>query len=168
MKKHAVTEALDSYEDQIRDMRNKQKALRQCRADINARLAPLLVAQDAGWLPYAPTVYAELQWDGTPRFEIYANMAKVDGFTHPALLAVLEAYIDANEVKSDDSAQYRQRTYKFVFEATNLRPQIKVILTVQVREDSPTCTRVLKGVEDVVTKKEVYELVCSDGTTQAA
>ena len=33
MKNHAVTEALDSYEDQIREMRNKQKALRNCQSD---------------------------------------------------------------------------------------------------------------------------------------
>jgi hypothetical protein len=161
MQKSPVTEAIASYEYDVKTIRRKQAFLRTARAEINHRLAPLLKAFEAKWLRWEPSISV---W-GTG-IEVNAYMHNVDGFSCKALADILEAYIDADEVKSEDHAANMTRMYKFKFlekeSHFQYRPEISVCLQVQVKSDSVTCQRVLKESKEVISKQDVYVLVCSD------
>ena len=158
MKESPVTRAINEFDATVADARRRQRFLRGHRTTLNHYLAPLLAAKDAGWLRYTPSIYAG---EYSQMFEINANMYDVDGFKHDALMAILEAYIDAEEVATEDSAADLTRIYTFTFPRNAEGVMVKVILSVQVKDDSATCQRVLREVKETLQKTEIYELVCS-------
>ena len=84
---------------------------------------------------------------------VYVNMRDLESFKDAKLIAVLDYLSDLTETaRSKDWAEYLNIDYRFESNAVN------VYLGAYVKEDSPTCRKVLVGTELQTVAK--YQIVC--------
>jgi hypothetical protein len=102
-----------------------------------------------------PRVYVYYGVSGNARPQIYFSISGADGFKDDSLMMAMQSLLETgfeSSPKQYESAEFLRRTYTFK------RSDMDVEFDVQVKDDSPTCRRVVIGQETIV--KEKYKIEC--------
>lgn len=172
--------ALASIQSEQRVLFMRQKWLQTHQKVVNAIYKRFAKAPE-GLITYQPSITVSGWYDGvTCTFSM--SVLDLIGFKCEKLASLLDLFVDADEMSTQDWPSSLSRDYRFTFKAIESDPSplaagggfyrsvnhtIVVNICAYVKEESPTCRRVLKGVKMISTEQKIYEMVCSDEVTEA-
>jgi hypothetical protein len=100
---------------------------------------------------------AQSNWD---QHQVYITISlrQLEGLKDPLLELALTPFIDAPKSRCQDWPQSLNRDYHFSFELEG--GTIDVSVSAYVKEENPTCRRILVERKPITTLQEVYKLAC--------
>lgn len=93
------------------------------------------------------------------------TLRNLEGLKDPRLEAAMMPFIDADKTTCTDYPQYMNRDYSFIFNAEG--GQVQIYLQAYVKEENPTCRKILVERKSVTTLQEVYKLSCDGDIVDA-
>lgn len=153
-----VKSAIDSLKSTIRLTRDRQRAIRTHSKLLNRYLGRFAAFMKADLARYQPSLSVT---EGYPGWDFHVQMStkELEGFKQRELVALLGKFIDADETKTEDWAEYHNRDYRFTYKLPG-DIRIVVLINAYVRADSQSCRRVFKGKKTEVVERDEFELVC--------
>lgn len=96
-------------------------------------------------------------WDNHTLY-ITVTVRELEGLKDPVLEQVLTPFIDAPNSRCTDFAQYLNRDYHFEYPVEG--GIVKVSVSAYVKEENPTCRKILVSRETVPQVREIFALSC--------
>ena len=156
-----VAAAIDALNRNIKQARDDQALLRKHRATIGKAERKMRERS----LPNV-TFWTSVGWEYPPESKdskrtitVSGSFYSIDSLKSPALIKVLSRFLDADLTATKDYAASLNRDYHFWFRLPE-DEWLRVRVCVYVRENSPTCRKVLVGSKDVVVHEDQYQIVC--------
>jgi hypothetical protein len=142
----AINDQITSYKRDANAFHQKSTKLAKDRMLIRALYAPLFVN-----FTRDDQVFVSIYGDRI-HFNVY--MRELDSFKDERLLSILNTAMEtiSDKVKEQDYAQYDHKEYYINTDDVNL------CITAYVKEDSPTCKKIMTGME--VKEVPTYKFVC--------
>lgn len=142
----AINDQVTSYKRDANTFHEKASKLAKDRMLIRALYAPLFTN-----FTRDDQVFVSLFGDRI-HFNVY--MRELDSFKDERLLSILNTAIEtiSDSVREKDYAQYDHKEYYINTDDVNL------CITAYVKEDSPTCKKIMTGME--VKEVPTYKFVC--------
>lgn len=142
----AINDQITSYKRDANAFHQKSTKLAKDRMLIRALYAPLFVN-----FTRDDQVFVSIYGDRI-HFNVY--MRELDSFKDERLLSILNTAMEtiSDKVKEQDYAQYDHKEYYINTDDVNL------CITAYVKEDSPTCKKIMTGME--IKEVPTYKFVC--------
>lgn len=142
----AINDQIESYKRDSKLLHEKAVKLSKDRMLIRALYAPMFAN-----LTDNDQLFVSLYGDRI-HFNLY--MRELSSFKDDRLTSILSYAIDTitSEVKEKDYAQYDHKEYRLYSD------EVYLDITAYVKEDSPTCKKIMTGME--VKEVPTYKFVC--------
>ena len=156
--------AIQTMAGTVKRLRAQQALVRKHRAIINstARKATIKGLTASVWCQVSTDYPPEVEGGENPPRETISvgfSLYGLEGLKSPAFMKLLSHFVDADLTHTKDYPASLNRDYSFWYRLPD-NVWLKVCVYAYVKEDSPTCRKVLVKSEQRLVTDETYKIVC--------